>query len=82
MHSASRTGIGVARNAPDTVRSPMFCRVLHLWFWLLRARISVIECQIGAPYVMAGRITAEYTWRALEKVAPQVEAVTRKRARF
>ena len=82
MHSASRDWRGVALNAPVTIRSPVFCIEPHFLVWLLRGFISVIECQIGAPYVIAGRIIAENTCRALGKVAPQVEAATLDKARF
>ena len=79
--STSRLLVGVARYMPPTI-------LRHL-FWvnaslvarpLLFAGESLVECQVLAPYVMAGRTIAVYSCLAFRKVAPHVDAVALERA--
>ena len=71
--SASSTGMGVALNAPAIVRKHLFCMTASLFEMPFDFFMSFGVCHMVEPYVMAGRTTAVYTWRAFGKVAPHVE---------
>ena len=53
----------------------LFCMTASLFEMTFDFWISFGMCHMVEPYVMAGRTTAVYTWRAFGKVAPYVEVV-------
>lgn len=79
--SSSKTLLLVALYAPVIDLRHSFCSIVSVVTGSVPfPRMSIGECHTEAPYVIAGRTTAEYTCLALFSVAPHVEAATLVRA--